>query len=323
MTVSRNRIVRTVIFLFSLSLCISTLLGSYVFADQLSGQVKISGSSTVYPITMAVAEEFFRQYPNVTVPVQSTGTGAGFANFFIPGKTDINAASRPIEERERKRAEQNDIQILEFKIAYDAITVIVNPRANWISDVTLNLLKRIWKPDDPVKKWSEINPDWPDQKIELYGPTSASGTFDYFTQHVIGEQGASRSDFQGTEQDNTIIQAVSRSKYALGYLGLSYYLQNKQLVKALAINGIKPSLESADSGEYPLSRPVYIYVNKNSLQREAVREFVNFYLEMSGSDLIKQIGFVPVNSDIRNNNLKKLKDAVEDPQQDDSSSQDS
>jgi|Deesub1362A_J573_1020465.scaffolds.fasta_scaffold00005_277 phosphate transport system substrate-binding protein len=277
----------------------------------LSGTVKIAGSSTVYPISVAIAEEFNKKYPEVVIPVQSTGTGGGFKNFFIPGKTDINGASRPIKESEIEAAKKNGIEPIEFQVAIDAITVVVNPAADWVESMSPEELRKIWRPDNPAKKWSDINPEWPDELIELYGPTSASGTFDYFTEVIMGESGVSRSDYQGTEQDNTIVQAVSRSKYALGYFGLAFYLQNKDRLKALKIyNGeryVEPSIETARSGEYrPLSRPLFIYVNKNSLKRPEVREFVRFYLERTSTELITQVGYVPVPEEIREENLAKL-----------------
>ena len=282
-------------------------LGLFAQAEDLSGEVDIAGSSTVYPISTAMAEEFFRVHRNVQVAVKSTGTGAGFANFFTSGKTDINNASRPIKESELQLAREDGIEPLEFQIAYDAITVIVNPQADWVDDITVEQLAKIWRPNNPAKQWSDVNPSWPDKDIELYGPTAASGTFDYFTEHVVGEEGASRTDYQKTEQDNTIIQAVAGSKYAIGYLGMSYYLQSQGRVKALAINGVKPSLETSASGQYtPLSRPLFIYVAENSLDRVAVREFVDFYLQKTSTDIISQIGYVPVGEKIMYKNLYRL-----------------
>ncbi|MBS1263477.1 MAG: hypothetical protein MAG715_00659 [Methanonatronarchaeales archaeon] len=281
-------------------------------SDGLTGEVRIAGSSTVYPISVAVAEEFNKEHPGVQVPVQSTGTGGGFENFFVPGKTDINGASRRIEESELEAARANGIEPLELQVATDAITVLVNPEAEWVDDVTVEELRQIWRPEDPARRWSDVRPEWPDEEIELYGPTSASGTFDYFTEEIVGEEGASRGDFQGTEQDNTIVQAVSRDRYAMGYLGMAYYLENQGKVKALKVNGVEPGIETAKSGEYrPLSRPLFIYVNEDSLDEEAVREFVEFYIEQTDTDLIGQIGYVPVTSDVKRENLRKLENAVE------------
>ena len=264
--------------------------------SELSGSVKIAGSSTVYPISVAVAEEFNRLHPNVEIPVQSTGTGGGFKNFFIPGKTDINDASRPMKDSEKEAALANGIEALEIQVATDAITVVVSPEADWLDDITVEQLNMIWRPDNPAMKWSDVDPSWPAETIELYGPTSASGTFDYFTDEINGEEGASRSDYQGTEQDNTIVQAVSNSKYAMGYFGMAYYLENQGRVKALKVEGVAPSLETAKSGQYtPLARPIFIYVSKPALERPEVEEYVRYYIKQTNTSLISDIGYVPLN----------------------------
>lgn len=263
--------------------------------SELSGSVKIAGSSTVYPISLAVAEEFNHIHSNVEIPIQSTGTGGGFKNFFIPGKTDINDASRPMKDSEKDSAMANGIEALEIQVATDAITIVVNPEADWVDDITVEQLSIIWRPENPAMKWSDVDPSWPDEIIELYGPTSASGTFDYFTDVINGEEGASRSDYQGTEQDNTIVQAVSDSRYAIGYFGLAYYLENQDRVKALKVEGIAPSLESAKSGLYtPLARPIFIYVSKQALARPEVEEFTRFYIKQTNTEMISQIGYVPL-----------------------------
>ncbi len=280
--------------------------------EQLSGSVKVAGSSTVYPITVAVAEEFNKIHPSVEIPVQSTGSGGGFKNFFIPGKTDINDASRPIKSEELKDARDNGIEPIEFTVATDAITIVVNPEANWVDTLSVEQLAHIWRPDNPARTWSDVDPSWPDEPIELYGPTAASGTFDYFTEEIIGESGASRTDFQKTEQDNTIVQAVSGSKYAMGYFGMAYYLENQGKVKALAVDGVKPSIATAKSGEYtPLSRPLFIYVSDKSLKRPEVKAFVEFYLEQIDSDLVKQVGYVPMTTEDKQAQIEKLRAVLE------------
>ena len=278
--------------------------------EQLSGEVRIAGSSTVYPVSVAMAEEFVKMHPDVSIPVQSTGTGGGFNNFFIPGKTDINDASREIKQSEIDAARENGIEPIEFQVASDGVTMVVNPNADWIDDVSIDQLAEIWGPDNPPQRWSEVNANWPDQEFELYGPTSASGTFDFFTETVIGEEDASRSDFQGTEQDNTIVQAVSGSEGAMGYFGLAYYLENESRVKALAVDGVKPSIETAKSGEYPLSRPLFIYVAKNSLERPEVRAFLRFYLENIDGEIIRQIGYVPMTEEDAQAQMEKFEQAV-------------
>ena len=279
--------------------------------SKLAGSVKIAGSSTVYPISVAVAEEFNHIHPQVEIPIQSTGTGGGFKNFFIPGKTDINDASRPIKDKENSAAAANGIEAIEFQVATDAITIVVSPEADWVDGVTVEQLNQIWRPENPAMKWSDIDSSWPSEPFELYGPTSASGTFDYFTDEINGEEGASRSDYQGTEQDNTIVQAVSGSPYTLGYFGMAYYLENQDKVKALSVNGVMPGLESAKSGEYtPLSRPIFIYVSRESLKRPEVREFVRFYLRQTSTDLIKEIGYVPLTEKEMQANLDRLEEII-------------
>jgi len=281
--------------------------------EQLSGSIKIAGSSTVYPVTVAMAEEFSKLHPQVEIPVQSTGSGGGFKNFFIPGKTSINDASRPIKDSELEAARANGIEPLEFQVGIDAVTIVVHK--DFPADtITIDQLAHIWRPDDPAQKWSDVDPSWPDIEIELYGPTSASGTFDFFTEEVVGEGGASRSDYQGTEQDNTIVQAVSGSKGASGYFGMAYYLENKDKVKALKVNGVMPSIETAKAGEYVLSRPLFIYVAKKELVRPELREFVRFYLERTDGEIVKQVGYVPMTTADVEDYLAKFDEAVADVQ---------
>jgi phosphate transport system substrate-binding protein len=264
-------------------------------AMKLSGSIKVAGSSTVYPITVAVAEEFNKLYPDVEVAVQSTGTGGGFKNFFMPGKTDINDASRPIKDSEIEECKANGFEPLEFRVGTDAVTIVVSPQATWVDNMTVEELAKIWRPDNPAQTWKDVNPSWPNEKIELYGPTSASGTFEFFTEEVMKKAGASRSDYQGTEQDNTIVQAVAGSKNAMGYFGMAYYLENKDRVKALKVGGVAPSLETAKSGQYkPLSRPLFIYVNSESLKRPEMEAFIRFYLDQIDTSMISQIGYVPM-----------------------------
>ncbi|MEM5948260.1 PstS family phosphate ABC transporter substrate-binding protein [Spirochaetia bacterium 38H-sp] len=297
-------------------LTVMSLASAVLFAGpqgeegSLSGTIRIAGSSTVYPITTAVAEDFTAMYPDVQIAVQSTGTGGGFKNFFIPGKTEINDASRPIKDSELAAVRDSGDDVLEFQVATDAITVVVSPDANWIDGISIKQLNRIWRPENPAVKWSDVDPSWPDEPFELYGPTSASGTFDFFTEKVMGEEGVSRADYQGTEEDNTIVQAVSSSKYALGYFGMAYYLENKDKVKPLKIEGVLPSLETARTYEYPLSRPIFIYVRKSVLSRPEIVEFVKYYIKQTNTSLISKIGYVPVTDDVVEKNLEKLEKAV-------------
>jgi len=287
--------------------------GSGESKSELSGSVKIAGSSTVYPVSVAVAEEFNKLHPGVEIPIQSTGTGGGFKNFFIPGKTDINDASRPIKDSEREDAGANGIEPLELRVGTDAVTIVVNPEADWLDDINVEQLAMIWRPKNPARTWSDVDPSWPNEEIELYGPTSASGTFDFFTEEIVGEGGASRSDYQGTEQDNTIVQAVSGSRYAMGYFGMAYYIENQDKVKALKVNGVGPSIESAKSGQYtPLSRPLFIYVSSESLKRPEVEQFVRFYINQTSTSMIKEIGYVPLTEAEMKGNLENFEAFVAD-----------
>ncbi|MFW6343973.1 MAG: PstS family phosphate ABC transporter substrate-binding protein [Sediminispirochaetaceae bacterium] len=280
--------------------------------EKLSGSIKVAGSSTVYPVTTAIAEDFSKLHPDVEIPIQSTGSGGGFKNFFIPGKTAINNASRAIKDSEIEDARDNGVEPLEFLVGTDAISIAVH-KDNPVDNVTPEQLAHIWRPDDPAKKWSDVDSSWPDEEIELYGPTSASGTFAYFTEKIIGEEGAHRSDYQGTEQDNTIVQALAGSKTAIGYFGMAYYLENKDKIKALSVDGVMPSIETAKSGEYsPLSRPLFIYVSKDELKRPEVREFVRFYLDRIDTELIKEIGYVPMTTADKEEQIEKLESAIDD-----------
>lgn len=279
-------------------------------SNGISGSIEVAGSSTVFPITSAIAEEFIKIHGEVNIPIRSTGTGGGFQNFFVEGKTDINNASRPIKDSEFEKAKANDIVPIEFQVAIDAITVVVS-KDFFLDDISTEDLKKIWHPDSAPTQWSEVNPSWPQDTISLYGPTSASGTFDYFTEVIMGEGGVSRNDYQKTEHDNTIITAVSDSPTALGYLGLAYYLENADTVKALTVNNVSPSIEHARTGVYaPLSRPIYIYVSSQALKRKEVQEFLRFYITETAGGLIEEIGYVPVTEEIRDANLEKLEEAI-------------
>ena len=314
------RVVKVCAVLLSVGVLLAALVsgcgrGEQGGAGTLSGEVRIAGSSTVYPVSTAVAEEFVKKYPQVRVPVSSTGTGGGFSNFFIPGKTDINNASRPIKESERQKCKAAGIEPVELQVGIDALTVVANKGAHWAKCMTVEELARIWGPDDPPQKWNEVRDDWPDKKFELYGAASTSGTFDYFTENIVGEEDAHRSDYQATEHDNVIVQGVEGSKCALGYFGFAYYMQNKDRLQAVAIdNGdgcVKPSLENAQAGKYrPLSRPLFIYVSSESLKRPEVRKFIEFYIRQSATELISQVGYVPVTQDIVEENLRKIEEAV-------------
>ena len=278
--------------------------------DKLTGEIQIAGSSTVYPISMAMAEEFSKLHPNVKISVSSTGTGGGFKNFFIPGKTDINNASRPIKASEIAGAKSNGIEPIELAVGIDALSVVANKNSTWTDSLTFAQLKQIWGPENSAAKWSNVNANWPDAKFVLYGPASTSGTFDYFTETVIGKGGAHRSDYHKTEHDNVIVQGIRNDKHALGYFGFAYYVSNKSRIKAMAIDSgsgpVEPSLKNAQSGAYPLSRPLFIYVSSKSLSKPHVKAFLEFYIRQSATELVSQVGYVPITEAKMKENLAKI-----------------
>ena len=291
----------------------STENGSQPDPAELSGTVEVAGSSTVYPLTLEVGERFTERHPAVSVSLASTGTGGGFSEFFCQGATDINGASRPITEGERQACADTGVDFLELQVATDALTVIVNADADWIDCVTPAELAAIWR-EDGVDRWSEIRDEWPDEEIERYGPSSDSGTFDYFAEEIVGEAGHT-DGYQATEQDSTIVGNVQESPYGIGYLGFAYYTQNEGAVKALAIDDgegcVSPSLETAESGAYaPLSRPLFVYVATDSLADPTVQSFVTFYLESTDTDLVSDVGYVPLDSAAASQGQSALTEAV-------------
>lgn len=277
--------------LFGSSLVISCGSGSS------TSSIEIDGSSTVYPITEAVAEEYRTEAPDVRVTVGVSGTGGGFQKF-LRGETAINDASRAISESEIEAAAVNDIAYVQLSVAYDGLAVIVNPGNDWVDYFTVDELKRIWEPEaqGTITRWNQIRPEWPDEEIHLYGPGVASGTYDYFTEAIVGESGSSRGDFTASEDDNVLVQGVSTDVNAIGFFGLAYYEENIDRLKLVGVdNGegpVKPSIATVSDGSYePLSRPLFLYVSGNAVQREEVRDFINFYLEMAPS-LSESVGYV-------------------------------
>ena len=264
--------------------------------------VKIDGSSTVYPITEAVAEDFQKaKKGDVRVTVGISGTGGGFKKF-CRGETDISGASRPILKKEMDACKQAGIQYIELPVAYDALTVVVNPQNTWLKQITVDELKKMWEPaaQQKVTKWSQVNPAWPDQALKLFGPGADSGTFDYFTEAVVGKAKSSRGDYTASEDDNVLVQGVARDKGALGYFGFAYYVENSKKLKAVPIvekagkKPVLPSLETVKNGTYqPLARPVFIYVNAKSVDKPEVKEFVEFYLNQAPK-LVKAVKYVPL-----------------------------
>lgn len=271
-------------------------VSSASFADTI---VKIDGSSTVYPITEAVAEDFQKLKKNaIKVTVGISGTGGGFKKF-CRGETDISDASRPILAKEMEICREAGIQYVELPIAYDALTVVINPQNDWAKTLTVADLK-IWEPgaQGKLKSWKDVNPAFPDVPLKLYGPGADSGTFDYFTEAVVGKSKSSRGDYTASEDDNVLVQGVSRDKGGLGYFGFAYYLENQKKLKAVGIDGgkgpVMPSPEAVENGTYaPLSRPIFIYVNAKAMDKPEIVEFVEFYLK-NASKLVKEVKYVPL-----------------------------
>lgn len=259
--------------------------------------ITIDGSSTVFPITEAVTEEFLRGHPQKKVTIGVSGTGGGFKKL-SRGEIDINNASRKIKASEVKEMEKNGIDLIELPIAYDGISVVVNKDNSWVDHLTTAELKKIWAPGSRVTSWQDIRPSWPNMEIRLYGPGTDSGTFDYFTHVINGEAGASRHDFTRSEDDNVLVQGIAGDKGALGYFGYAYYAENKGKIRAVPIrhqNGdILPTTETIKNGVYtPLSRPLFLYIRKSSLGRRNMVGFVKFYMEKAAF-VISDVGYVPM-----------------------------
>lgn len=281
----------------------------------LSGDIKIDGSSTVYPITEAVAEEFRTESPEVKVTVGVSGTGGGFKKF-SRGETAISDASRPIKDEEKLACEENGISFVELEVAYDGLAVLINPANTWVDHLTVEELKKIWEPaaQGVIMKWSQIRKGWPNEEIHLFGPGVASGTYDYFTQAINGKEGASRGDYTASEDDNVLVQGISTDKLGLGFFGLAYYEENKDKLKLVGVDDgsgvVLPSQETVANGSYkPLSRPIFIYVNNKAAEREEVVAFVNFYLELVPS-IAKEVGYIPLPTDEYAKQIEKFKNFV-------------
>lgn len=277
--------------------------------------VLIDGSSTVYPISEAVAEEFGSTHPNIRVSIGVSGTGGGFKKF-CAGETDISEASRPIKATEAEHCKAQGVGYVELPIAYDALTIIVNPANTWLTSITVDELKKLWAPESQgtVTKWSQVNPTWPDKPIHLYGPGIDSGTFDYFTEAINGKEDASRGDYTSSEDDNVIIQGVARDPLALGFLGMSYVQENASKVKAIAVGSDKAVLPSASSvrdGSYqPLSRPLFLYVRSDRAREPSVQAFLSFYLS-EGATLVEQVGYVGLSKELAATVLKRYEAGTE------------
>ncbi|MEK9630174.1 MAG: PstS family phosphate ABC transporter substrate-binding protein [Nitrospinota bacterium] len=288
---------KRLIMFFALSTVLLFSFAGNSFAGKLKGKVRIDGSSTVFPITEAVAEEFQKKHRKVRVTVGISGTGGGFKKF-LTNQTDINDASRSIKSSEKEKAAKNGIEYLVIPVAYDGLSVVINPKNDFVDHLTTTELKKIWQPSSTVKNWSDVRPGWPNKEIKLYGPGVDSGTFDYFTKAINGKSQASRSDYTASEDDNVLVMGVAGDKYAMGYFGYAYYKENKSRLDVAAIDGgdgpVKPNETTINDGSYkPLSRPIFIYVSKTAAQRPEVNEFVKFYIQNAG-ELSAEVGYVPL-----------------------------
>jgi phosphate transport system substrate-binding protein len=285
---------------------IAILIVAGLYAGQAAAQssplVKIDGSSTVYPVTEAVAEEFQKSKKNaVKVTVGISGTGGGFRKF-CRGETDIQDASRPILKQEMSECAAAGIRYIELPVAYDALTVVINPKNTFLASISVEELKKIWEPaaQGKITKWNQVNPAWPDATIKLFGAGSDSGTFDYFTEAIVGKAKASRGDYTASEDDNVLVQGVSRDVNAIGYFGYAYFAENASRLKAVPIvekagkAAVAPSEKTVIDGSYqPLARPIFIYVSEKAIGQPGVKEFVEFYLK-NGARLSKEVKYVPL-----------------------------
>ena len=284
-------------------------------ASLLSGEILIDGSSTVYPLTVAAAEDFRKNHPNVQIPVGLSGTGGGFKKF-AAGETVISDASRPIKDSERELAAENGIEFIELTVAYDGLSVLVNPGNDWASCLTVDQLNQIWHPDSSISNWNQVDSSYPNLDIVLYGPDADSGTFDYFTEEINGDTGVIRDDFFPAVDDNVLVQGIAGDRGALGYFGYAYYIANADKLKLVDVDSgsgcIEPNETTINEGSYsPLSRPLYVYVSIAALEREEVRAFVDFYLR-NAADLAASVGYVGLPQHMYDVGLTAIADLVPD-----------
>ncbi len=295
-----------------LIILLSLMLSAFSSQANAADLIKIDGSSTVFPITEAVSEEFQISGGGAKVMVGIAGTGGGFKRF-CRGETDISNASRPIKASEIALCKENNIDYVELPVAFDGLSVVVNPKNTWVDYLTVAELKKMWEPSaqGTVTKWSQIRSSFPDRELKLFGAGTDSGTFDYFTEVINGKAASSRGDYTASEDDNVLVEGVSSEDSAIGYFGLAYYEQNKDKVKVVPIDGgkgpIEPSLKTVMNGSYsPLSRPLFIYVNSKAVQRESILKYIEFYLENAPS-LVEEVGYIPMNNTDYEQTLNKFR----------------
>ncbi|MCU0869994.1 MAG: PstS family phosphate ABC transporter substrate-binding protein [Burkholderiales bacterium] len=307
--------------LFAVPAAVIVALGATLHAAPVAAQetIRVDGSSTVFPITEAVAEEFQASKKNkVRVTVGISGTGGGFKKF-CRGETDVSNASRPILAREMEECKRAGVAYIELPVAYDALTVVMNPKNDWIKPgITVAELRTMWEPaaQGKIMKWKQVNAAWPDTPMKLFGAGADSGTFDYFTEAVNGRAKASRGDFTASEDDNTLVQGVARDTNGIGYFGYAYYIENKDKLKAVPVinpksgKPVEPSETTVLDGSYqPLARPIFIYINAKAIERPEVRDFVQFYMKQAG-DLVKEVRYVPLPAKAYEHNLSMVERKV-------------
>jgi phosphate transport system substrate-binding protein len=281
--------------------------------SDLSGRIEADGSSTVGPLATAAAERFQDENPDVQVTVGISGTGGGFERF-CAGETDLSNASRPIDDEEKTLCEQNGVEYVEFQVANDALSVVVNNENDWATCLTVDQLKKIWGPGSKVNNWNQVDPAFPDQELKLFGPGTDSGTFDYFTDAINGEEGASRSDYQASEDDNVLVQGISGETGGLGYFGFSYFEENQDSLKALEVDDgdgcVAPTARTAQDGTYtPLSRPLFVYVKQESFEKPEVEAFIQYFLD-NEQQIAESADFVPMTEEQLATEREKFDSAV-------------
>lgn len=279
--------------------------------QDLSGEIIIAGSSTVYPITIIAAEDFMDLHPDVSIAVASTGTGGGFKKWVI-GETDINNASSRIKEEQAAEAAANGIEPIELTVAYDGITVVINKENDFVDYLTVAELKKMWEPDSTVKTWDDVREGWPAEPIKLYGPGTDSGTFEFFTEKIVGKAMSSRTDYSPSEDDNVLVQGVAGDRFSLGYFGYAYYVENQDRLKAVPImvdgsdKAVAPEMATIEDGSYqPLSREIWIYISNKSLERPEVAQFAKYYLD-NAARISKEAGYIPLSEENYNKEKEEI-----------------
>lgn len=307
-TILATAFISTILLTTSCSDSASDKKGNVEPDTSVKGEIQIDGSSTVYPITAAAGEFAKEKFPNLNISVAYAGTGGGFKKFSA-GEIPIVNASREIKKEEIELCKKNNIEYVNFEIAYDGISIVVNKENTWAKEMTVEQLKKMWEPDSTVKTWKDIDESWPDEKISFYSPGTDSGTFEYFTEAIVGQKAKIRKDITPNEDDNTLVKGVEGDKNAIGYFGYAYYQENKEKLNVIKVNpgdgAVEPNPETIKTLKYkPLSRPLYIYVNKSKMGDVAIKEFIKYYLE-NADEIVKTAKYIPLSD--YSKELEKLK----------------